>query len=109
MEHGFSEMAGAQALGLTGAMSIVGTIGSGWICDRFGRKAPLALYYFIRGLSLLFLTVVRDVPSLLLFAVVAGAFLPLHAGINARIAHFVGGAVRASAISFFIGTVVLLF
>jgi MFS family permease len=72
VEHGFSEMAGAQALGLTGAMSIVGTIGSGWICDRFGRKAPLALYYFIRGLSLLFLTVVRDVPSLLLFAVVFG-------------------------------------
>jgi MFS family permease len=72
VEHGFSEMAGAQALGLTGAMSIVGTIASGWICDRFGRKAPLAVYYFIRGLSLLFLTVVWDTPSLLLFAVVFG-------------------------------------
>jgi bacterial/archaeal transporter family-2 protein len=46
--------------------------------------------------------------ALLLFAVVAGAFLPLQAGINARLAHFVGGAVRASAISFFIGTVVLV-
>lgn len=72
VEHGFSEMAGAQALGLTGAMSIVGTIASGWVCDRFGRKGPLALYYALRGLSLLFLTIVRDVPSLLLFAVVFG-------------------------------------
>ena len=44
---------------------------------------------------------------LLAFAVVAGAFLPLQAGINARLAHFVGGPVRASAISFLIGTVVL--
>jgi transporter family-2 protein len=44
---------------------------------------------------------------LLAFAIVAGAFLPLQAGSNARLAHFVGGAVRASAISFFVGTVVL--
>jgi len=72
MEHGFSEMAGAEALGLTGAMSIVGTIGSGWICDRFGRKTPLAVYYCVRGLSLLFLTVVWDRPSLFLFAIVFG-------------------------------------
>jgi MFS family permease len=72
LEHGFSEMAGAQALGMTGAMSILGTIAAGWICDRFGRKGPLAWYYFIRGLSLLFLTVVWSVPSLLLFAVVFG-------------------------------------
>lgn len=51
---------------------------------------------------------------LLLFAVVAGAFLPLQAGVNARLAHFVGGPVRASAISFGVGAcalflVVLLF
>ena len=72
VEHGFSEMAGAQALGMTGAVSILGTIAAGWICDRFGRKGPLAWYYFIRGLSLLFLTVVWNVPSLFLFAVVFG-------------------------------------
>ena len=45
---------------------------------------------------------------LLAFAIVAGSFLPLQAGINARLAHFVGGPVRASAISFFVGTVVLV-
>lgn len=45
---------------------------------------------------------------LLLFAVVAGAFLPLQAGVNATLAKFVGGAVRASFVSFAIGAVVLL-
>ena len=45
---------------------------------------------------------------LLLFAVVAGAFLPLQAGVNARLAHFVGGPVRASAISFGVGALALL-
>ena len=45
---------------------------------------------------------------LLLFAVVAGAFLPLQAGVNARLAHFVGGPVRASAVSFGVGTAALV-
>jgi transporter family-2 protein len=45
---------------------------------------------------------------LLLFAVVAGSFLPLQAGVNARLAHFVGGPVRASAISFGVGAIALL-
>jgi len=45
---------------------------------------------------------------LVLFAIVSGAFLPLQAGINRRLAHYVGGAVRASMISFFVGAFVLL-
>jgi len=72
MEHGFSEMAAAQALGVMGAMNILGTVASGWICDRFGRKGPLAFYYFVRGLSLLFLLYVWNVPSLHLFAALFG-------------------------------------
>jgi MFS family permease len=72
MEHGFSEMAAAQALGVMGAMNIVGTVASGWICDRYGRKGPLAFYYFVRGLSLLFLLSVWNLPSLHIFAGVFG-------------------------------------
>ncbi len=71
-EHGFSEMHAAQALGVMGAMNIVGTVLSGWICDRFGRKGPLAFYYGVRGLSLLFLLYVWNVPSLHIFAAVFG-------------------------------------
>ena len=46
--------------------------------------------------------------AFLLLAVVAGSALPFQAGINARLATFVGGPIRASAISFAVGTVVLV-
>jgi MFS family permease len=71
-EHGFSEMHPAQALGVMGAMNILGTVASGFICDRFGRKGPLAFYYGVRGLSLLFLLYVWNVPSLHIFAAIFG-------------------------------------
>ncbi|MDX6451106.1 MAG: bacterial/archaeal transporter family-2 protein [Gaiellaceae bacterium] len=44
---------------------------------------------------------------LLLFAIVAGSFLPLQAAVNAKLAEFVGGPVRASAISFTVGAICL--
>jgi len=44
---------------------------------------------------------------LLLFTVVAGAFLPMQAGVNARLAQFVGGPVRASMVSFGVGALAL--
>jgi MFS family permease len=65
-------MHAAQALGVMGAMNILGTVTSGWICDRFGRKGPLAFYYGVRGLSLLFLLYVWNVPSLHIFAAIFG-------------------------------------
>jgi MFS family permease len=71
-DHGFSEMHAAQALGLMGAMNIVGTVASGWICDRYGRKGPLSFYYGIRGVSLIFLLYVWNVPSLHIFAAIFG-------------------------------------
>jgi transporter family-2 protein len=46
--------------------------------------------------------------AFLLLAVVAGGALPFQAGINARLATFIGGPIRASAISFAVGTVVLV-
>jgi predicted MFS family arabinose efflux permease len=55
-----------------GALNIVGTVASGWICDRFGQKGPLAGYYFLRGLSLIFLPYVGTVPGLFAFAAIFG-------------------------------------
>jgi bacterial/archaeal transporter family-2 protein len=43
-----------------------------------------------------------------LFAVVAGAMIPFQAGINAQLAHWVGGPIRAAFVSFLVGTVALL-
>jgi predicted MFS family arabinose efflux permease len=72
LEHNFSAMQASTALGVMGAMNIIGTLGSGFICDRFGRRGPLATYYFVRGLSLLFLLYVWNVPSLHVWAAVFG-------------------------------------
>src|SRR6059036_3399803 len=72
LEHNFSELQAGTALGVMGAMNVLGTVGSGWICDRFGRRGPLAFYYFVRGLSLLFLLYVWNAPSLHLWAAIFG-------------------------------------
>ncbi|MBI2371172.1 MAG: MFS transporter [Deltaproteobacteria bacterium] len=72
MERGFSPMTAANAVALMGAMNVVGTLLSGWICDRYGRKKPLASYYFFRGLALLFLLVLWDTPSLYFCMVILG-------------------------------------
>jgi len=72
LEHNFSELQASTALGVMGAMNVLGTVGSGWICDRFGRRGPLAFYYFVRGLSLLFLLYVWNAPSLHLWAAIFG-------------------------------------
>src|SRR5712691_5280231 len=72
LEHNFTELQAGTALGVMGAMNVFGTIGSGWICDRFGRRGPLAFYYFARGLSLLFLLYVWNAPSLHLWAAIFG-------------------------------------
>ena len=72
LEHNFTELQASTALGVMGAMNVIGTIGSGWICDRFGRRGPLAIYYFLRGLSLLFLLYVWNVPSLHVWAAIFG-------------------------------------
>jgi MFS family permease len=71
-EHGFHGGQAAQALGVMGAFNILGTIASGWICDRYGQKGPLAAYYGLRGLSLIFLPYVGTMPGLFAWAVVFG-------------------------------------
>ncbi len=43
----------------------------------------------------------------LLIALFAGAALPIQAGVNAELANWIGGPVRASAVSFAVGTVAL--
>jgi transporter family-2 protein len=45
--------------------------------------------------------------AFLLLAFAAGGALPVQAGINARLAEYVGGPIRASMISFAVGTLVL--
>src|SRR5437762_7664587 len=72
LEHNFTEVQASIALGVMGAMNVIGTVSSGFICDRFGRRGPLAFYYFVRGLSLIFLIYVWDAPSLHVWAAIFG-------------------------------------
>jgi bacterial/archaeal transporter family-2 protein len=44
----------------------------------------------------------------LLFAFAGGVVLPFQAGVNARLAEWLGSPVRAAFVSFFVGTMVLL-
>ncbi|MDR7556316.1 MAG: MFS transporter [Armatimonadota bacterium] len=71
-DHGFHAGQAAQALGVMGALNVLGTVASGWICDRYGARTPLAAYYLLRGASLAFLPFVGTVPGLFAFAAVYG-------------------------------------
>ncbi len=89
--RGVDSVTAANALGIIGAASVVGTISIGGIIDRVGRKVPLAMVYFVRGLALLFLVFVDDPLKLTIFAVVFGlghaATIP---PTSSLIAHFFG-------------------
>ena len=45
----------AWYLAIMGVFNFVGTIGSGWLSDRFDNRVLLATYYGLRGLSLIWL------------------------------------------------------
>ena len=72
MEHGFTEVATASAVGLMGMMNIVGTISSGWLSDRYDNRKLLALYYGFRALSIAALPFIVEMRGLLIFAVLYG-------------------------------------
>lgn len=55
VDHGMSEVVAASLLGTIGVFDIIGTTISGWLTDKFDSRWLLFWYYFLRGLSLLFL------------------------------------------------------
>ncbi|MEU3184487.1 MFS transporter [Streptomyces sp. NPDC006923] len=54
-DHGMPVTAAASLLAVIGVFDVVGTIASGWFTDRFDARRLLAVYYALRGVSLLFL------------------------------------------------------
>ncbi|MFF0834486.1 MFS transporter [Streptomyces sp. NPDC003388] len=54
-DHGMPVTAAASLLAVVGVFDVVGTIASGWFTDRFEPRRLLAVYYALRGVSLLFL------------------------------------------------------
>jgi MFS family permease len=72
VDHGISQTTAASALALMGAMNFVGTVGSGFLTDRYDPRKLLACYYTFRGLSLLVLPFVSSFAGLAIFAVFFG-------------------------------------
>jgi sugar phosphate permease len=52
-DFGMDAVAAAGVLAMMGAFDFFGTIGSGWLSDRFDSRWLLFMYYGLRGLSLL--------------------------------------------------------
>jgi len=59
-DHGMPITAAASLLAVVGVFDVVGTIASGWFTDRFEPRRLLAVYYSLRGISLLFLPLLLD-------------------------------------------------
>ena len=54
-DYGVASVTAASLLALIGVADFFGTLGSGWLSDRFDNRALLFVYYGLRGLSLLYL------------------------------------------------------
>ncbi len=54
-DFGIASVMAAGMLAAIGAFNLIGTIGSGWLSDRFDSRWLLFWYYGLRGLSLLYL------------------------------------------------------
>jgi sugar phosphate permease len=72
-DNGVSAITAASALATIGLFNFIGTIGSGWLTDRFDPRMLLAWYYGLRGLSLMWLPFSGfDIVALSVFAVFFG-------------------------------------
>jgi predicted MFS family arabinose efflux permease len=74
-DHGMPVAAAASLLAVIGVFDLVGTVFSGWLTDRYDARRLLAVYYGLRGVSLLFLPVLlADAvhPPMLAFVVFYG-------------------------------------
>src|SRR6478672_3193056 len=117
-DHGMPETTSASLLALIGIFDIAGTIASGWLTDRVDPRMLLFCYYFLRGLSLLWVDMLLGPslhPSLFLFVLFYGldwvatvpptvALCRIHFGVERSgvvfgwvfAAHMVGAGVAAS-------------
>ncbi|MBL0887204.1 MFS transporter [Myceligenerans indicum] len=74
-DHGMPVTVAASLLAVIGVVDVVGTVGSGWLTDRFSPRALLGVYYTLRGVALLFLPALmapQVEPPMVLFIVFYG-------------------------------------
>lgn len=74
-DHGLPVTTAASLLAVIGVFDIAGTVASGWFTDRLSPRRLLAIYYGLRGLSLMFLPMLLGDsihPPMVLFIVFYG-------------------------------------
>jgi predicted MFS family arabinose efflux permease len=74
-DHGLPVTTAASLLAVIGLFDIAGTVASGWFTDRLSPRRLLAIYYGLRGLSLMLLPMLfadSIHPSMVLFIVFYG-------------------------------------
>jgi MFS family permease len=72
-DYGVAPVAAAGMLAVIGFFDFAGTIGSGWLSDRFDNRMLLSVFYGLRGLSLICLPFSNfSIFALSVFAVVYG-------------------------------------
>ena len=72
-DYGLAAVGAASVLALMGVFDFFGTVGSGWLSDRYDNRWLLFWYYGLRGLSLLYLPFTEfSFTGLSLFAVFYG-------------------------------------
>ncbi|WP_158745361.1 MFS transporter [Acidisphaera sp. L21] len=72
-DYGLAAVSAASVLAIMGIFDFIGTVGSGWLSDRFDNRWLLFWYYGLRGLSLLYLPFTTfTIPGLSIFAVFYG-------------------------------------
>ena len=117
-DHGMPVVAAAGLLALIGVFDLIGTILSGWLTDRVDPRILLAVFYTLRGLSLLLLPQLfgEEITGfMIVFVIIFGldfiatvpptiALCREHFGMSAAIvfgwvfaAHQVGAAISATA------------
>ena len=72
LDRGVEPNTAATVFGLMLGLNVFGSIGSGMLSDRFGRKNLLGAVYFLRGCGYMLLLFVPGDAALWTFAVVAG-------------------------------------
>lgn len=74
-DHGMPVTTAASLLAAIGIFNVAGTIGSGWLTDRFDSRRLLGVFFVLRGVLLLFLPMMMAAtvqPSMMLFVVLFG-------------------------------------
>ena len=100
VERGFDPLLAASAFGMTGVLSVIGIMATGWLSDRLGRLPVVTITFIVTISGILCLLAMTVWPTLTLlygfvlcFGLMQGARGPILVALVAKI--FAGGSVGA--------------